>query len=184
MYRQDYDETNVYYSYGPGSTGTDDWINNAPTIGPSGKYSWGIAIMPYVKNTGVFRCPSLPPPMTRATGCASHAPMRWMSYGANLSNVGTQGGRWMNNIDSNVHNSNIITVSDGCGRFYNCPGKSSATCTSNTPGWAPPVNFDYEIPGNTGAQRQPHLDGGNYLYYDGHVKWQKNTKLRDYCPRI
>jgi prepilin-type processing-associated H-X9-DG protein len=183
MYRQDFDETNVYFCYGPSNSQTDDWVNNQAVPSSVGRYSWGVAILPYVKNTGVFRCPSLPPAMNRTT-CASYLPFRWMSYGANFANVGTNGGRWMNNLDANITNSDLVTVSDGCGRFYTCAGRTSSTCTSITPGWQLPLNYNYEIPPNRECQRQPHLDGGNYLFYDGHVKWQKSTKISQYCPRL
>ena len=79
----------------------------------------------------------------------------------------------------------LAAILDGCGRLYNCPGHTNHGTCAATAGWSdPPVNLDFQIPGNAGAERQPHLDGGNYAFYDGHVKWYKATKIRDYCPKL
>lgn len=182
MYRNDYDETNVDYGRGPYGTPTDDWINNQPTMGPSGRYSWGLQIMPYVKNVQVFVCPSGVPSLTRPNGSCGHNPLRWMSYGCNLALVHQLGGRWMGNRDSNITNANCIVVSDACGRHYTCVGHTANGCTA-TAGWEPlDVNFGVQ-PGQ-GGQSARHNDGCNHAYYDGHVKWQRITRVGDYAPRI
>lgn len=57
MYAQDYDETYMNLIYG--------WSNN-PGIDLWGGWNWRNAIQPYIKNKGVFACPSNP--SSRATG--------------------------------------------------------------------------------------------------------------------
>ncbi|MGQ9733169.1 MAG: DUF1559 family PulG-like putative transporter [Candidatus Zipacnadales bacterium] len=185
MYRNDYDEVNIWYYRGPGSPNpTDDWINGQPVPSSVGRYSWGVMLQPYVKNVQLFVCPSFPPPMTRATGCASHQVFRWMSYGANLAYVRQGGGRWMGNVDANVRNANCIMFTDACGRHYTCVGHTtSGTCTP-TSGWEEPVNYAYPIPPNAGAERQRHNDGANHAFYDGHAKWMKSTTIENYSPSV
>jgi prepilin-type N-terminal cleavage/methylation domain-containing protein/prepilin-type processing-associated H-X9-DG protein len=182
MYRNDYDEINLNYFRGPGNGNpTDDWVNGQPVPSSVGRYSWGVQIMPYVKNVQLFVCPSWPPQMTRATGCTNHQPFRWMSYGINLARVDPAGGRWVGNADGNINNTNCITFSDGCGRHYNCVGHNCPCSVSS--GWAAPINYDYSIPPNTGAERQRHNDGANHAFYDGHAKWMKSTTILNYCPK-
>jgi len=185
MYCSDYDEINVQYYRGPGSPNlTDDWIGGQPTLSSVGRYSWGLQLVPYIKNSQLFVCPSGPPPMTRATGCASHQPFRWMSYGMNLAYVYQYGGRWTGNAEANVTNTNCIMFSDGCGRHYNCVGHTtnSAGCGASA-GWAAPINLDYQIAPNAGAERQRHNDGMNSVFVDGHAKWTKTTTIRNYAPQ-
>jgi prepilin-type N-terminal cleavage/methylation domain-containing protein/prepilin-type processing-associated H-X9-DG protein len=189
MYKNDYDEVNVQYTFPRAGLAqpwnTDDWVNGAPTIGPTGTYSWAIAIGPYIKNSQLFLCPSWPTvQLTRATGCTSHAPMRWMSYGIQLGYVTAAGGRWVGAPDGNVNNTNCIMINDGCGRFYNCPGHTTHGTCNATAGWQDPVNYSYQIPPNAGAERQRHNDGINCAFYDGHAKWLKNTVIANYSPRI
>ncbi len=183
MYRNDADEINPQYSYGPGSTPTDDWVNGQPVPGANGRYSWGLMLMPYVKNAPIFVCPSGQPPMTRST-CASHLPFRWMSYGINIAYVTADGGRWTARSDAFVRNANCIVFSDGCGRHYNCVGHTAHGTCGATAGWADPVNYGFEIPNNAGAERRRHNDGINHAYYDGHGKWMKTNQIRDYASDI
>ncbi|MBM3477288.1 MAG: DUF1559 domain-containing protein [Armatimonadetes bacterium] len=187
MYKNDYDEVNIYFCYRPVATGVqlvDDWIGGQPTVGPLGNYSWSIAVMPYVKNSQLFVCPSDRPAMTRNTGCTSYQTMRWTSYGMQFGYVTAGGGRWTPAPDSNVNNTNCIMFNDGCGRHYNCPGHTMHGTCAATAGWADPVNYSYEIPPNAGAERMRHNDGINNVYYDGHAKWAKSNYIANYSPRI
>ena len=126
MYRGDYDERNVNYSRGPGSTETDAWLNGQPVPGASGRTSWSLEIMPYVKNTQVYVCPSWPPQYTRS-GCASHLPFRWSSYGLSISYVADHGGRWAGDIDSNITNARPLKSSSSSIRL------SLGTCAVCSP---------------------------------------------------
>jgi prepilin-type N-terminal cleavage/methylation domain-containing protein/prepilin-type processing-associated H-X9-DG protein len=186
MYRNDYDEVNIYFCYR--QTGTapwllDDLVGGSPTIGPAGDYTWGIAMMPYVKNSQLFACPSGLPANTRP-GCTSYNPVRWMSYALQFGYVTNGGARWSPAVDSNVNNTNCITFSDACGRHYSCAGHTlHGTCAATT-GWADPVNYSYEIPYNRDTLRMRHNDGLNCAFYDGHAKWMKATYIANYSPRI
>ena len=174
MYRQDYDERNVSLTYG--GTQIDDIVNRQPVASPTGGYSWGVAIMPYVKNTGVFKCPSGPPPMHRGTGCWQ--PYRWMSYAINWQNTGRAGG----GTDAQVQDvAGTIFISDGCSRPHSCYRFATCGC-----GAAPvPYVPDAEVPPPTPPSNSAsgfvwrHMDGLNHLYYDGHVKWTRTFKQRD-----
>lgn len=184
MYRSDYDEINVQYSFGPGNPNpTDDWVNGQPVPSPVGRYSWGVQVMPYVKNVQLFVCPSFHPQMTRC-GCTSHAPFRWMSYGINIAYVYADGGRWTAQADDRIKNANCITFSDGCGFHYNCVGHTSHGTCGAVAGWGDPVNYNYEIPPNREHQRLRHNDGANHAFYDGHAKWMRTTMIRDYAMGV
>jgi prepilin-type N-terminal cleavage/methylation domain-containing protein/prepilin-type processing-associated H-X9-DG protein len=182
MYRNDYDGINVYYVRGPGSPNeTDDFVNGMPRPSPVGRYSWGVAVQPYIKNAQIFHCPSGRPQMNRG-GCSSHRPWRWMSYGINLCRVDNLGGRWAGNVDSRVKNANCIMFTDGCGRHYVCPGRAHPGCVGG--GWTYPANPDQEVSLGAGAQRARHNDGANLAFYDGHAKWMRSAKIRDYSPGL
>ena len=182
MYRNDYDERNPQYYRGPGNGNqVDSWVNGAPAPGPTGRYSWATAIQPYCKNVQMFVCPSWPPQNNRS-GCASHGPWRWLSYGINIAYCDNYNGRWTNQIDSNVTNSNCIMISDGCGRYYNCVGREHGSCVGGNPRWTNPPNLNQQILPNQGAERHRHNEGINHAHYDGHAKWTKAARIRDYLP--
>ena len=187
MYRNDYDEVNIYFCYRRLAAGPwllDDWIGGGPTIGPAGDYTWMMAVMPYVKNSQLFACPSGMPPMGARTTCTSYQVLRWSSYAMQFGYVTAGGGRWTPAVDANVNNTNCIMFNDGCGRHYSCPGHTlHGTCAASA-GWADPVNYSYQIPVNAGAERQRHNDGMNCAFYDGHAKWLKSTYISHYSPRI
>jgi prepilin-type N-terminal cleavage/methylation domain-containing protein/prepilin-type processing-associated H-X9-DG protein len=184
MYKSDYDEINVQYYRGPGNGNpVDDWVNGQPVPSSVLRYSWGVMLQPYIKNTQLFTCPSLLPQMTRNTGCTNHQPFRWLTYGMNIAYVYQYGGRWAGNADGNITNINCIMFSDGCGRYYNCVGHTtnSSGCGPTT-GWAAPINMLYPIPVNAGGERQRHNDGANHVFFDGHAKWMKQTTIGNYSP--
>jgi prepilin-type N-terminal cleavage/methylation domain-containing protein/prepilin-type processing-associated H-X9-DG protein len=57
MYLQDYDEKWVIGTWGA-STGWDTWID--PMDDPARQPNWWSQLQPYVKNNGIFLCPSAP----------------------------------------------------------------------------------------------------------------------------
>jgi prepilin-type N-terminal cleavage/methylation domain-containing protein/prepilin-type processing-associated H-X9-DG protein len=59
MYLQDYDEAYPCNWFGVGST--DPWRYRDPANGtPNNRYRWMDAVQPYIKNEGLFSCPSAP----------------------------------------------------------------------------------------------------------------------------
>ncbi len=139
-----------------------------------GRYqTWMDIIYPYVKNAQVFECPSY---RTIPNDTISGTTYTWASYGYNLAFS-----NWFNY------------------RQYLCTTAACNSMTNGIPVMSPQVNrtsevflvLDYRSAGAyiaspwgwTGRTAEattvgfPHLDGGNALYADGHVKWSNRAKL-------
>jgi len=138
---------------------------------PPGRYRWMDAVLPYVRNVGMFTCPSDRP--------AQFVPATVGQYGAYVANVGYFGsnanagqitnppfslnGRPLAAIDDV---SGTILLGDGGPDDFQC---AWAMSTDQPTGLSPgPRLQDY-------AGR--HSDGANFAYCDGHVKWQELTAL-------
>jgi prepilin-type N-terminal cleavage/methylation domain-containing protein/prepilin-type processing-associated H-X9-DG protein len=136
MYVQDYDETYPERS--------------GQTFG-----HWGYAIQPYIKNYGLFSCPSNPANKTIATGAGIPGdPGRIVcSYGMNSF---IHNGVWLS----------MAQVADPADRII--ISESTASWNDWAGPWWPATNYDAS--GFAG-----HSGSGNYLFYDGHVKSMKPT---------
>jgi prepilin-type N-terminal cleavage/methylation domain-containing protein/prepilin-type processing-associated H-X9-DG protein len=149
MYAQDYDETypvlDMRYPAGiegPLATGT------ARGGCPSGL--WCNLIYPYVKNAGVYKCPSLSNRLYRCQG---------VDYGWN---VGT--------------NQSSPTYSNGMGRFPPPVTMASVPAPADTliighPSTAENDPMLWLNVGRPDWLSQYHLGGNNYAFADGHAKW-------------
>ncbi len=183
MYCQDYDERTPYMIRGttgwpPPDPGVDDWVDGMPAPSPSGWWSWGVAIMPYIKNAQLFVCPSEDVRMSRPGGCWH--PFRWMTYGVNYSNAYRAWNRV--NLAKIEDPARTIAISDSCGRPFTC---------IRIGGRCPHVAYDpnAEVPGPTPPSTGRwgwvwrHNDGVNHAFWDGHVKWMRRWQQR-YITRI
>lgn len=183
MYRSDYDDVNVRFRFCPDRPGDPLCTTLTPPTtnsGPNEKWwapqdstqTWDVApknidrpgmLQPYVKNYGIFRCPSY-------TGQVGYA----MSYVA---------GGPMGQSDAFVSGQfpdigRVMVVWDhartpGCADTTNypvAPAKPPFTPTTGAP-----AATHYPI---------RHNDGMNALFYDGHVSFRKPATLRDSDFRI
>jgi prepilin-type N-terminal cleavage/methylation domain-containing protein/prepilin-type processing-associated H-X9-DG protein len=174
MYKNDYDELMPYLIQGSQAGGMDDWINGAPTLGPSGGYTWWLVLQPYIKNSQLMVCPSQRPPMSRPTGC--WLPMRWSTYSCNYQN---QQRPWAGVPDSYIADSGgTIILSDGCGRPHNCFRFASCGCGAAPVAYDPnyTINAPTSLSGWGWVWR--HNEGVNHAFHDGHVKWMKTWQQR------
>ena len=146
MYAQDYDEKLVRHCYQPPS------VSN---------YPWPHAIQPYVKNTQMFRCPSISTVRNASMGC--------MGYCYNLSRLasGTTVGcteRAMGDIPAPSGLLMVTESNDGDSAIAYCGYWYRETDTGN------PSNIH-----PTGR----HNEGSNVGYVDGHAKWMKQSNIRE-----
>jgi prepilin-type N-terminal cleavage/methylation domain-containing protein/prepilin-type processing-associated H-X9-DG protein len=187
MYTQDYDEKLVSYAYPP------------PVQGDPGNYGWQVALMPYVKSTQLFVCPSATKISTYAsTSCdptfVSTTGLGAGSYGYNYTYLGN----YIRNASTgnlNVLNDvslaavskpaetvmvNEITGLNGLGPTYP-PSLWTNTTPSNIS--ACDTSSGIYIPGTKSLGDQNgrwHFDGTNVVFVDGHAKWMKYSQLGDY----
>ena len=170
QYGNDYDGLTVTLVYGAGNT-TDDMVNGVPVASSIGRYSWGVAIVPFCKNTQMFVCPSYKVPNTRPAGCWD--PYRWNGYSINYQQYGRIAGA----ADSDVQDpAGTVLIGDGCGRPHNCYRVTATGCgcgTAHAPAQDPNMGIPLASSGNSYGFRINHNEGLNVGFYDGHVKWVK-----------
>ncbi len=168
---------------------TQDYDEKMPSYGPPVNVGWAAAVQPYVKSTQLFQCPSesLAPndnPLACPTsyGCSGYGETGYTDYfyngGLTFYNGTFSEGRsiaelqhpttTIMNGDNGTYNAgNIIPYYAGSGNSgYDCAGILGFQTGGNC--GAPALN-------RTAATR--HLDGANYAFVDGHVKFQKPTQL-------
>jgi prepilin-type N-terminal cleavage/methylation domain-containing protein/prepilin-type processing-associated H-X9-DG protein len=160
MYSQDYDEhlpySFNYYIYTGSTSGTLVW--------------WEDTLQPYVKSRQLFICPSESTPTTYTYGRSGTVPVSTFgypvsittSYAANESVVATTSGSSAPTaLASLVNPATTIIMSDILSGDMEL---SLRYCDDpNAPGWS------------TSFVDKRHLDGANFLWADGHVKWLKQT---------
>jgi prepilin-type N-terminal cleavage/methylation domain-containing protein/prepilin-type processing-associated H-X9-DG protein len=189
MYRQDYDEINARYRFCPDRAGdplcqtlTPPTANTGPNevwwapedsqgTAAGGTVNWDVPpvnidrpglLQPYVKNYGIFRCPSY-------QGQVGYA----MSY-INGGPMGVSDGAVIGFPDIG----RVMVVWD----HARTPGCADTTNYATAPA-KPPFT---PVTGTPSATHYPlrHSEGMNVLYYDGHVKWRKPSGLRDSDFRV
>lgn len=179
QYTQDNDETIVPYS----------------DTGASGGYAhaWTVALQPYLRSAQILQCPS-----------NSGAKVAY-TYNANLARTDAlntpSAPRGLGDIPQPALTPNFTdawgaplytpvnpnTDNQACGVFLNAVnvtgfgsgnGRALNNPTTLSAGW--------KTPGGTPGSCQPrgdiHLDGANYVFADGHVKWFKCPNLANHAP--
>jgi len=170
QYKQDYDEK--WPGFG---------------LGTSGDSKWGQAIQPYLKSVQIFQCPSEPTPgnsnpnaepYSGTYGVTSFSDYFYNAgitdYVPNVGNPGksdaalSQPSLTIAVGDNGPYDAgNIIPYyQDGSHNGFNCAGIIVASTDTNCADAA----FN-----RTAAVR--HLEGANYGFADGHVKWYRSTAI-------
>jgi len=199
MYLQDYDEKYPQYWY----SGENGAAPDAPffTSWPikSGTFGWNEAIYPYVKNTGVFLCPSaVHGPAWGADRITDDTtPTGVVNYAINARLSGDTGGLDFGGQRTTANEAQVefpaVTILLTESSSNTADG--SASSDENEWGWegrhVDKLNGDGWIGGNEPAAKTPdnfiqaglkpplwrHTDGANYGFCDGHVKWYNGASV-------
>jgi prepilin-type N-terminal cleavage/methylation domain-containing protein/prepilin-type processing-associated H-X9-DG protein len=178
MYAQDYDETfSGAYSPMPGSCGCS-----------ACRVSWAQLIQPYVKNGGIFSCPSASGNSQgscgtqmgdTAAGALWNPDVKKLNYGYNgmsspaVATNGNDGqGIAMATLSAPADTIFVTDLRDG--QEYNLWRDQNTDIPTGTyygKSWTFDVN-QMTIAANKWSR---HNDGINVLWFDGHVKYVKNT---------
>ena len=136
---------------------------NGSHVQDAGDQTWRSMILPYVKNTQIFICPS----NKSMTGTVFHSTMDYGEVGGYGQNVV----HWAAGAPTPPYGQSLTNVQDASSvafLFESDGGESvgnDATGT-NPHGWVP-----------TAAWAKRHNEGSNVSFVDGHAKWLKPTML-------
>ncbi len=152
MYTQDYDE-----QY-PGS-----WYGVSGTVANS--YTWRIAVHPYVKNAGIFQCPS-----HRVAGALWDPTAGPFTTGEwdGLCGYGFNEIHWDPAAPSPISRRPEAMIDQTASTIVLAEmenGRASLSFQSDT------TAYNYQAAQPRASIR--HSDGANFLFADGHVKWLK-----------
>ena len=186
QYTQDYDEKLVRASYGPG-------VPNGASDPATGAYKWMDAIYPYVKSEQIFSCPSDSTHKAFKRNTAGNA------YGSYSINVVSNNDQFPPDTNGTPPANDISDVSSAAvqapattfwiGDATDPAGDTNKGYAINTYG-----NGDLVVSaGNPGTRTlgklsegrgfvERHLETGNVLFIDGHVKAMKIGTLAQTIP--
>ncbi|NUQ00160.1 MAG: prepilin-type N-terminal cleavage/methylation domain-containing protein [Armatimonadetes bacterium] len=151
---------------------------------------WSDLYQPYMKSWQLNQCPSTRRgPVTTAPACgpgSGETVVTW-SYGPIMSAYSTDGAATgaLGRIGS--RRSDAVFVDPAGTQFVACMPNASSQWTGNDPTGCGGYGYwgcsDNQLfsPGDVVDRRSlVHNDGGNYAYYDGHVKWEKAPLQRSH----
>jgi prepilin-type N-terminal cleavage/methylation domain-containing protein/prepilin-type processing-associated H-X9-DG protein len=151
------------------------FVTDAP--GPTPPYGWADALQPYIKNSEVYQCPS-------DTNEGSQSPAQngytdyW--YNANLvTRINRNGATVFFGCNESALHAKSQTIligdggneddSDGHNAAYNQCGDGKSLSGRNQ------ICAQSESMTATYPAAQIHLDGANFAFADGHVKWLRGN---------
>jgi len=152
MYAQDYDER---------------WCParlRDPTRGSDYRMNYVYGIMPYVKNTQIFICPSDPDPSDWYAAYNNYL----SSYGWNCWASGTYGGRSLAEMKRPAQIIMLLDAENACVKAR------PSGCTCGCPAPQPIARWNDHF---SRSDVQRHNEGVNCGFADGHVKWIRAQNL-------
>ncbi len=174
QYNQDYDSKFPWFGMNP--------ANNADSSNPFG---WADALQPYIKSAQVFQCPSendgsnSNPTQVGYTDYWYNAMLDARSESAiNQSSLTILTGDGTSSTSRYAFNGCVAVngsdpaqqAQDGATILQGYGGDLAAFCAPNSIAQYPP-----SADGGTTYPLGRHLDGANYAFTDGHVKWLKGN---------
>ena len=183
QYRQDYDQTSPSFIYAAVA------YNHSANSNPCTAVYMTDLFQPYVKNWGVFRCPTTnrgPYNNSNSTcGISGHSGVTW-SYGPIMS---------LYSGKTRVADYHTDAQFEDVGNtlYFACLPDTATQYTGSNPNgcggmgfWGCSDNVPFPTPSTVLVDRQSrvHTDGGNFLYYDGHVKWLRDTAAREHTIQM
>jgi prepilin-type processing-associated H-X9-DG protein len=147
QYAQDYDERFPQTSF----------AENPDQLAHSNSFGWADALQPYLKNRTLYQCPS--EPISKETVAINNASSpQFTDYYINSNAAGKL---------LKYFNKPHLTLL--CGEGNDGTDLTNARYNRNF------IPEYWQLHEESPARR--HLDGGNYLYADGHVKWLKPEQI-------
>ncbi|BCM93755.1 hypothetical protein IAD21_05646 [Abditibacteriota bacterium] len=163
QYTQDYDEYYPLTFHRTGADANNYQYNNNET-------GWAWDIQPYVKSTQIFKCPSDTVPGTWPSGPLVQQATVGASHYAYNRNVGFKDAIANNQVS--VQQAALGYVSNTVLLFH-FPSVGTGGSTTGACIGTPAVRASMNS-GTTGRALL-HMEGNNYAFADGHVKWLKGT---------
>lgn len=128
-------------------------------------------LQPYIKSKQIFICPSGPDNVTRTKQDSNGAPIDFMWVVDGASSPPWAAAR---SAESHYGVNSLLTTSNGISMADDVLQKASTVPMFCDASWyEADTNFQTSGVVNDGAR---HLDGSNFCYADGHVKWQNTLK--------
>jgi prepilin-type N-terminal cleavage/methylation domain-containing protein/prepilin-type processing-associated H-X9-DG protein len=172
MYVQDYDETTVLAYFG-------SWGSCYPNCPEWGHFPWDKELYPYIKNKGVFTCPSLPSANWDTLACA-YDPDGLCRPQFDFPSVIGYG---LNPFLSGIALGKIQAPSDTLGivetRYYP-PGNPSYHEGWGWYGAEPPEGSPPAWPWSVWLTAVRHENGNNCVFADGHSKFQLFDRITNF----
>ena len=176
------------------------YVQDSDELTPCGQYqtaqtAWGIGwagqIYPFVKSTGVYKCPDDPTQAPAGNAAISYSYDFNVAGGRNASSAGVNLSQFnapantvtlveergaygilTSTTEANPSVVYLSPASDPGNIIYQKTDGSGSNCCNTSSGMT--LDTGYVNAGGGQSYNQPtgrHSDGANYLLFDGHVKW-------------
>ncbi len=177
QYIQDYDEKTPIYAFAVSGGFTH------PATGFASSHMFPTDVVaPYMKNTQMLKCPSVARgPVNNTTTCGGGWTGVTWSYGPCSTAYAGKG-----RINNNTPRSDADFADPAGTMYWACLPNTATQYSGGSPTWCGGVGFIGDADNavfpaggeSTLRQSKTHNEGGNYHFYDGHVKWLKEVPAR------